>query len=91
MDSVQYGDFVSVLGHRKSPMMMQAESSLSKKPLGMRRSDGYSSLKDKKMARYSATRRSPLKPSKEGQYTGGPLLTLFFETLKKQPCKQKTM
>ena len=64
MDSVQYGDFVSVLGHRKSPMMMQAESSLSKKPLGMRRSDGYSSLKDKKMARYSAT-NSPLKHSKE--------------------------
>jgi hypothetical protein len=23
--------------------------------------------------------------------TGGPLLTLFFETLEKQPCKQKTV
>jgi hypothetical protein len=23
--------------------------------------------------------------------TGGPLLTLFFETLEKQPCKQKTL
>ena len=23
--------------------------------------------------------------------TGGPQLTLFFETLKKQPCKQKTV
>ena len=55
VDSVQYGDFVSVLGHRKSPMMMQAESSLSKKPLGMRRSDGNSSLKVIKLARYSDT------------------------------------
>ena len=24
-------------------------------------------------------------------YTGGPLLMLFFETLEKQPCKQKTV
>ena len=24
-------------------------------------------------------------------YTGGPLLTLFFETFEKQLCKQKTM
>ena len=24
-------------------------------------------------------------------YTGGPLLTLFFETLEKQLCKQKTV
>ena len=24
-------------------------------------------------------------------YTGGPLLTLFFQTLEKQPCKQKTV
>ena len=24
-------------------------------------------------------------------FTGGPLLTLFFETLEKQPCKQKTV
>ena len=23
--------------------------------------------------------------------TGGPLRTLFFETLEKQPCKQKTL
>ena len=23
--------------------------------------------------------------------TGGPLLTLFFKTLEKQPCKQKTV
>ena len=27
----------------------------------------------------------------EDQYTGGPLLTQFFETLEKQPCKQKTV
>ena len=53
MDSVQYGDFVSVLGHRKSPMMMQAESSLSKKPLGMRRSDGNSGMENEKLARNS--------------------------------------
>ena len=25
------------------------------------------------------------------QNTGGPLLNLFFETLEKQPCKQKTV
>ena len=25
------------------------------------------------------------------RYTGGPLLTLFFETLEKEPCKQKTV
>ena len=25
------------------------------------------------------------------QNTGSPLLTLFFETLEKQPCKQKTV
>ena len=24
-------------------------------------------------------------------YTGGPLLTQFFETLEKQPCRQKTV
>ena len=26
-----------------------------------------------------------------GDSTGGPLLTLFFKTLEKQPCKQKTV
>ena len=30
---------------------------------------------------------SPLSQS----YTGGPLLTLLFETSEKQPCKQKTV
>ena len=29
--------------------------------------------------------------TKIGQSTGGPLLTLFFETLEKQQCKQKTV
>ena len=28
---------------------------------------------------------------KIGADTGGPLLTLSFETLEKQPCKQKTV
>ena len=43
--------------------MMQAESSLSKKPLGMRRSDGNSGLKVQKLTRYSVT-QPPLKHSK---------------------------
>ena len=32
-----------------------------------------------------------LKKTRKVTYTGGPLLTLFFETLEKHPCKQKTV
>ena len=31
-----------------------------------------------------------LKKTRKVTYTGGPLLTLFFETLEKQPCKRRS-
>ena len=37
-------------------------------------------------------RKNPKIKILKGNYcTGGPLLTWFFETLEKQPCKQKTL
>ena len=31
-----------------------------------------------------------LKKTRKVTYTGGPLLTLFFQTLEKQPCKRRS-